>query len=646
MTVDNRHTRSEASKHQLTLSCPLPDRAPTIAIMNSNEQTAIAVIADAHCHDMDSDYGLKRTPLAGQAATLRSWQDSRRSSRLFNESTSALLSALEDIRRRGIRHVVLLGDYTDDGQTEATARLRTRLLDYRQRYDMAFYAIPGNHDCYGPHGKHQSTRFVTVPGESVLVTSDPTYAATEENAVLTSAMYCQGTPRALQSMAEFGLFPQAEHLHWETPFGHAGDIGARQYTALSADGQVSRSLTDASYLVEPVTGLWLLMIDANVFEPRNGQWRETQKKAFLDSSDGGWNSVLRNRPHLLPWIEDVSRRAAAQGKQLLGFSHYPAMDPFDDHSDIEGRLFGQTDMRRRRPSEEVAKALLGAGLQLHFGGHLHVNGYRHLQLEDRQLSDVAVPSTATFPAAYQIIHISHENDLKHDLKHDQQPGHRPSQQTSHTFDHENVRLETVPLNDMPLNPDLLDYYRKEIRAMGAEPDQALSATHYGEFLYQRMHCRVVAHYLPRQWPPDMADAVQRSNAAELATFLLAQQRSGQVLHYASLETIPRSAATVELQRLCEQHPLPLAELEACTLMHLLVDWYGLRQAGHQACSFFKPRHLPVYHFLAEHFGDLAPPNNETQAAFLQIFLGGLQQFLHGAIPGNSLIMSLPYRQSP
>ena len=598
--------------------------------MKSTEQTAIAVIADAHCHDMDSDYGLKSTPLAGRAATLRSWQDSRRSSRLFNESTGALLSALEDIRQRGIRHVVLLGDYTDDGQTEATARLRARLLDYRQRYDMAFYAIPGNHDCYGPQGKHQSTRFVTVPGETVLVTSDPTYAATEDNAVLTSAMYCQGTPRALQSMAEFGLFPQAEHLHWETPFGHSGDIKARQYTALSADGQVTRSLTDASYLVEPVAGLWLLMIDANVFEPRNGQWRETQKKAFLDSSDAGWNSVLRNRAHLLPWIADVSRRAATQGKQLLGFSHYPTMDPFDDHSDIEGRLFGQTDMRRRRPSEEVAKALLGAGLQLHFGGHLHVNGYRHLQLEDRQLSDVAVPSTAAFPAAYQIIHTSRG------------PGQQPSQAP----DHESVQLETVPLNDMPLNPDLLDYYRKETRAMGVEPDQALSANNYGEFLYQRMYCRVVAHYLPRQWPPDMVDAVQCSNAAELATFLLAQQRTDQVLHYAALATIPTSAATAELQRLCEQARLPLAELEACPIMHLLVDWYCLRQAGHQACSFLKPRHLKVYHFLAEHFGDLTPGKHATQAAFLQIFLGGLQQFLHCAIPGNELSIVLPYRQIP
>ena len=209
-----------------------------------------------------------------------------------------------------------------------------------------------------------------------------------------------------------------------------------------------------------------------------------------------------------------------------------------------------------------------------------------------------------------------------------------------------MRLETVPLNDMPLNPDLLDYYRKEIRATGAAPDQALSATHYGEFLYQRMHCRVVAHYLPRQWPSDMADAVQHSNAAELATFLLAQQRSDQALHYAALETIPTSAATIELQHLCEQDRLPLTELEACPLMHLLIDWYCLRQAGHQACSFFKPRHLQVYHFLAEHFGDLTPMNHATQAAFLRIFLGGLQQFLHCAIPGNELIMALPCQQSP
>ncbi|MGQ7842943.1 metallophosphoesterase family protein [Granulosicoccus sp. 3-233] len=584
--------------------------------MNSSEQMAIAVIADAHCHDMDSDYGLKSRALAGRSATLRSWHDSRRSSRVFNESKSALITALEDIRQRGIRHVILLGDYTDDGQAEANRRLRSLLLAYRQEHGMAFYAIPGNHDCYGPHGKHQSTRFVRTPAETVLVSSDPAIAATEADAVLTPAMYCQGTPEALETMADFALFPRDEHLHWETPFGARGEVEARQYTAWSADGQVQRQLIDASYLIEPVPGLWLLMIDANVFEPRNGQRDVTRKKAFHDSSDAGWNAVLRNRPHLLPWIKDVCQRAAAQDKQLLGFSHYPLMDPFDDHSDLEGRLFGQTDMRRRRPSADVASALLDAGLQLHFGGHLHVNGHRSLQREDRHLTDVAVPSSASFPAAYQVIHTGPDSLL----------------------------LETVPLNDMPLNPDLLDYYRAECRATGMAPDRALSASRYGEFLHQRMSCRVVAHYLPKHWPTELAEAVQTSHAAELATFLLAQRHASRPLHYGTLTTVQSTAAQEALQRLCEQQGLALTELQDCRLLDLISDWYCLRQAGYQACSFFRIEHLQIYRFLIDRFADLGAAGRTTQADFLQVFLGGLGQFLARSIPGQPTTITLDYRQ--
>lgn len=580
--------------------------------MSSSEQTVIAIIADAHCHDMDSDYGLKSHPLAGHAATLRSWQDTRSSSRVFNESASALCAALDDIQRRGIRHVVLLGDYTDDGQIEATARVRARLLDYRDRVGMAFYAIPGNHDAFGPHGKHQSTRFVSVPGETVLVTSDPEFAASEDNAVLSPAMYRQGTPAALHSMAEFGLCPQPGYLHWETPFGTCPAIEARQYMAHSADGHVERSLTDASYLVEPVAGLWLLMIDANVFEPRNGQWRDTQKKAFLDSSDAGWNSVLRNRAHLLPWIQDVCARARSLNKQLIGFSHYPVMDPFDDHSDSEQRLFGQTDMRRRRPSEQIARLLAEAGLELHFGGHLHVNAYRQYRQDEHRLTDIAVPSTATFPAAYQLVHATATQ----------------------------LQLETVPLNDMPLDQTLMDYYRAEVHATDALEDRALQARNYGEFLYQRMYCRIVDHWLPRQWPAAIAQAMRTSHAAELATFLLAQRLSAEPLYYGQLPTVIRLKATAELHELCKQAGMTIPGLESCTLQQVLINWYCLRQAGYQACHFFEPAHLPVLDFLTRQFADLRPVKADTQAGYLNVFLGVLQQSLQRSIPGSGLERSL------
>src|SRR5690606_18832778 len=108
-------------------------------------------------------------------------------------------------------------------------------------------------------------------------------------------------------------------LHFETPFGPSDAPAAREHDLWSADGNTVRRLMDASYLVEPEEGLWLLMIDANVFEPRDGRRDIARKKAFFGSSNAGWNALLRVKPYLLPWIADVSARAARAGKDLLAF---------------------------------------------------------------------------------------------------------------------------------------------------------------------------------------------------------------------------------------------------------------------------------------------------------------------------------------
>ena len=76
---------------------------------------SVAVIADAHFHDTAADFGFPGIEIDGQRITMRSWSETRDSTRVFNESADALYAALEEVRQRGIRHVVLLGDYTDDG---------------------------------------------------------------------------------------------------------------------------------------------------------------------------------------------------------------------------------------------------------------------------------------------------------------------------------------------------------------------------------------------------------------------------------------------------------------------------------------------------------------------------------------------------
>lgn len=524
----------------------------------------VAIIADAHFHDPGGDFGGVGVMIGGHRVALRSWADVQAGARAVNETAMALTAALDRIAARGIRRVVLAGDYTDDGQTANTRRLARLLQGYQTTHDLRFYAIPGNHDVYGPRGKHVSTRFMTGPARSVLVTSDAQIAAAHApDAVLTPAMRCGGLPDALQPMAAFGLYRQPEHLHWESPFGLSDADDARCYDAQAADGSVTHRLMDASYLVEPEPGLWLLMIDANVFEPRPGRTDPSRKKAFLDASDAGWNAVLRLKPFLLPWIADVTARARLADKTLVTVSHYPVLDPFQDDAGSEVALFGQTAIARRTPLPAVADALSAAGLQWHAGGHMHVNATAHRQTPVGGLTDLSLPSLAAFPPAFTVI----------------------------TASQHAIHAETCLLADLPVDPDLQDFYARQGRSGAPAPD-------YATFLAMQYRAHVATHVLPRDWPADLSAMLRDADCAALLALLS-----------------PTATAAF-----AQRHGFTPADLLAYPLIHMVTDAYLIRNAGPLAAPFIDPARIRLCRALADDFGDATVDPHATHAAFLGRFL--------------------------
>lgn len=528
----------------------------------------VAVIADAHFHDMAGDFGT-------DGPARRSWADTRSGARAVNESRGALLAALGEVVAHGIRHVVLLGDYSDDGQRETVARLADLLADHEHRCGLRFYALPGNHDVYALHGKHRSTRYIDAGGVSRLLTSDPELAATEpQGAVLAPGMYCEGLPAGLLPMARFGLFRQAGDLHWESPFGPDDASGARCFTARAADGSVGHRMMDASYLVEPEAGLWLLMIDATVFEPRAGRADATRKRAFHDPSNAGWNAVLRVKPFLLPWIADVHTRAGALGKALLVFSHYPALDPFEQGAQSETALFGQTETALRMPRPEVGEALAAAGVRCHFSGHIHADG---LTQGPGGLWNVAVPSLVSFPPGFKVV------------------------QARGAGADTALRIETVSLA-LPVDANLRQWYAPQ-----ASPARsaALEAPGYGAFLRAQMRARVLERTVPEGWPPRLAAALPAASAADLVALLCDPDPGARLLH-------AQEPAVVE--------GLDPAELAGCPLGDLVADWYALRQAGPLMAPWLDAGRLQLYRSLAARFGDPGAVPARGDAAFFARFL--------------------------
>lgn len=574
--------------------------------MQHKQLPHVAIIADAHLHDVYSNYDGASIDVNGETQTLRSWVDTRRSSRVFNESRMALLASLDSIVERGIRVVVLLGDYSDDGQSESIQRVVDILERYERSYGIRFFAIPGNHDYYGPCGKHQSTRFAINPTKTALVTSDQNTAATEpDSAVLTPKMYCPGALDALAPMRSFGLIKNPEYLHWETPFGQDDDLAKRSYTAYSADGKVSYPLTDSSYLVEPAKGLWLLMLDANVFEPRNGEWSIEQKKAFLDSSDAGWNSVLRCKRFLLDWIHDVSKRAKAKGKCLITFSHYPAMDPFNDSFGVYEKLFGITEITKRQPSLDVARELLTAGVTLHFGGHMHVNARNQTTLEGTMFTNVAVPSPVAFPPAYCVV--------------------KPDASGS--------QIQNISLSSLPLDSGLMQFYENEESALtGSATSPALSTKTYGEFLYKRLYSRLEHRYIKKDWPSDIAAVLGRTNTLDLLYLLMKQEESKDNLMLMPIDASCDQETLNAIERLLNKNALSSSAFANQPMMDFLVDWYGLRDAGDMAMPFIDEQKINRYRFLAAQYGDPSLPAPNNHQAFFKTLLSLLHHPLEGLTP--------------
>lgn len=423
-----------------------------------NAQTQIAFISDAHIQDVD-----------GHAERVRSMEVQVQSTRLFNENYYALLAALDDVARRNIRWVVLPGDLTDNGQFFNQQKIKNILHSYTQRKGMRFFVTTGNHDPALPLGLMQkNAHFLAADGSRV----------TREDS-------CAGYVSQMECYADFGFFPRKDDCYWESPFtSYTYDkysyedacresvLSKRTYTLCD-----SLTATDASYLVEPVDGLWLLAIDGGVYLPKemkDGKWS-------YQGSSAGYNLVLKHKPFLLPWVRKVVEEAQKRHKTLVAFSHYPLVDFNDGVSESVRRMWGDRRFDLHRvPEAEVSEAFLQAGLCLHFAGHMHVNDTGIWEGKDgKHLYNIQVPSIATYVPAYKILTI--ESD-------------------------EVFRVETVALDTVPGFDSLFPLYRAEYQSdslKGHSPvwnKEILSARTYGEFCDYQFRDLVRLRFIPRDLP--------------------------------------------------------------------------------------------------------------------------------------------------
>lgn len=427
----------------------------------------LAVIADPHLHDTSYD------PRGDGSGAFRTLAETVGSTRVFNESVPAFRAALDDIVRRGISYVILVGDLTDDGQDYAVECARGILSEYESRHGLRFFACVGNHDLFAIKGRHRRKAFLRPDGSSYEVSSD---ANGPGDVTISDAMHCSGYCEFIAAFGNLGFMRQDGDLLWETPFGAEDEPGARIAELSGLGSGQGGSVFDASYLVEPIDGLWLLSLDANVWIPD-----ERAPAGAIDRCEAGWNAAVLHKPYLLDWLSSVVTRAEASGKRLVVFSHYPVLFPLRSDAADELALIGKTDFLARMPSEATSRRIAATGTRLHFSGHWHVDGVS----EAAGLVSIAVPSLVALPAAYKIVQLEADR----------------------------ADIETVPLRDVPGFDIAFPAYRAEAARAGAA---AIAVKCYEDFLSEQQGRLSVERYLGHEWPRDVARTFATSTIADLA----------------------------------------------------------------------------------------------------------------------------------
>lgn len=576
----------------------------------------IAFLPDVHFHDVyaqfsdDSFKGLT-SKSTGKAATIRTMAAQLQSTRLFNENYFALRAALDDLVRRKVKLVVLPGDFSDDGQTVHIRGLKQLLQHYSATYGLKFLLTLGNHDPVRPYaqpagkpdylGTDGRPLAIFSPGSEPCTSSDKAVVCTEEVKEL-------GYAELTAELADFGFYPKAEDLYWETPYSNyaqaqynysealaQSDLTQRQFEICQqgAGGAYKKPgysnchvIPDASYLVEPVQGLWLLAIDANVYKPKapspnTSTGKANQAADFEGSGNAGYNAMFDYKPQVMAWVKQVAERAKVQGKTLITFSHYPMIEFYQGQTQPIAALLGEErGQLSRSPHQQISHSLADLGVKLHIGGHMHLNNTAVVHSDNgNSLVNIQAPSLAAYVPAYKLLTLTSKDQVK---------------------------VQTIVLEQVPGFDQLFEHYQKEWQQLKQDQlplwdARILLAKNYREFANGHLRELTRLRFLPKDWPDELRHLLLALNAEQM--LVLSQLNSDVKLKEFTPELLQQLSQSPEWQQArtkaiaqTSAAGLRLEDLASWTGFDLVFDFYRLQNAGELALPDITAQRLKQYGF--------------------------------------------------
>ncbi|MFC4656477.1 MULTISPECIES: metallophosphoesterase [Rheinheimera] len=600
----------------LMLTASLTSFSSAANTVSTQQPLQVAFMPDAHFHDVyakftDHSFRGIQDEQSGQFATIRTMAAQLHSTRLFNENYFALKAALDDAARRQVKLVVLPGDFSDDGQPVHLRGLKQLLQQYEQQHGMKFFLTLGNHDPVRP--------FASAGGKDDFLGSDarpqPIYSpdsAECQSASKPARLICSaelghlGYSGVLELLGNYGFYPSSSDLYWESPYSQ-GDQQPYQYSTAKtqsalqhrqyqvcanqssanqrSDASVCELVPDASYLVEPVPGLWLLAIDANIYTPS----LKDGTLVYAGSGNAGYNELLSYKPQLVPWIRSVVSRAKAQGKTLLSFSHFPMAEFYQGQSAAIEQLFGEAKGQLSRvPLAPTSALLADTGLRLHVAGHMHLNNTAAVPAKDGgQLVNIQAPSLAAYVPAYKLLTLAGAGK---------------------------AQVDTIVLQQVPDFSALFGFYQREWQQLKQHGEPLwdiglLQAKNYRDFTKGHLQELTRLRFLPQDWPEQLRTLLLQLNAGQM--LLLASEPGELSLadylnNPATLTALLQQPAYQARARLLQQQASAAgqdwAELSQISGFEVAVDFYRLQNAGDLAIADIGERRLARYRWLAEQLG--------------------------------------------
>jgi len=588
------------------------------------KEIQVAFLADVHLQDLygsfsDTYYKGIINPVNGKHVLLRTMDSQLHSTRIFNENYFAFLSALDDIAKRNIKYVALPGDYTDDGQTIHLKGLQRILNEYSQKYGIEFFITTGNHDPVGPFAQPSGKDdFLGENGKRQPIFSKEGMYKSKQGelpVVVTTDIAKMGYDDITRHLKHFGFSPKENYIYWETPFSTYTPDNYT-YTIANEQGKLSKrvydvtpgyTVPDASYLVEPVKGLWLLAIDGNVYIPRANSDGNTKNPKNYTGADLGYNNVLSHKKHLISWVKKVTDEAKKNGKTLIAFSHYPMVEFNDDASAEIESLMGKGKWQLDRiPEEAVAQTFADAGIKIHFGGHMHINdtGVRTTKAGNT-IVNIQTPSLAAYIPAYKLLTLKQGGIAE---------------------------IETIIINEVPRFNELFNLYKTEhnyLESTNAKDiwnNAILKTRSYHEFTDYHLKELVRLRFLPEDWPLEFREFFSGISGDELLVLAISDT-SLDVLKDKSSDNWKKAINKAE--KLLHKNKLNLVDFKQWKGIDLITDFYRIRSADMLAITDIGTERINQYKIISNYILN-KDESSDLILKDLKLFFSILDKFLNGA----------------